>query len=326
MDAPSIPEQPSVVGRLVDMAGAFDCHVHAYPSLFPRLTDDLALARAYRAAGFGGFVLKAHHESSASRAYLLARLFSDLHIFGGIVLNSFVGGLNPVAVEACLRTGGRVVWMPSIDANGHALAFGSTGGYDVQRSGVAGQPRGISVVDDGGTLRPEVFEILDLMKAHDAILATAHLSAAEVVELVPAALERGVGKVVVTHPFFKVPSLDLDTLDGLVRRGAYAEFAYNTVSPMWHHTTVEQVRAAIARLGAERCLLVSDGGQRHNPSPPEGLRIFAQSLFECGVSEAEIALMTRANPRALLGLGSGHNPSSEETTSEGRIGCDEATT
>lgn len=302
MDAGSGAARPPVVGQLVDLAGAFDLHVHAYPSLFPRLTDDLGLAAAYRAAGFGGFALKGHHESTASRAYLLGRLFPDLHVAGGVVLNRFVGGLNPAAVEACLRTGGRIVWMPSIDAHGHALAFGHTGGYDAQSAGLSGSPVGISVLDDAGKIRNEISEILALVKEHDAVLATAHITAEEVVALVPAALAAGVEKVVVTHPFFRTPGLDLETLTELVGRGAHAEFVYNTLSPMWRHTDIDQVRAAIARLGAERCLLASDGGQRHNPSPPEGMRVFAQSLFERGVSEPDIARMVRANPRALLGL------------------------
>jgi hypothetical protein len=302
MDAPAVAARPAVVGRLVDMAGAFDLHVHSYPSLFPRLSDDLGLAEAYRAAGFGGFVLKGHHESTASRAYLLGRLFPDLSIGGGIVLNRFVGGLNPAAVEACLRTGGRIVWMPSIDADGHALAFGHTGGYDAQSAGLSGTARGISILDGRERIVPAVYDILDLIREADAVLATAHLAAREISALVPAALERGVGKVVITHPFFKTPSLDLDTLAGLTQRGAYAEFAYNTLSPMWQYTDLDRVRIAIARVGAQRCVLVSDGGQRHNPSPPEGLRIFAQSLFELGVTEAEIGLMVRGNPRGLLGL------------------------
>ena len=302
VDAGGTGTRSPLVGQLVDLAGAFDLHVHAYPSLFPRLMDDLGLAAAYRDAGFGGFALKGHHESTASRAYLLGRLFPDLEIAGGVVLNRFVGGLNPAAVEACLRTGGRIVWMPSIDAHGHALAFGHTGGYDAQTAGIAGTPTGISVLDDAGELRPEVFEIMALVQRHGAVLATAHLSAEEVRALAPAALAAGVEKVVITHPFFRTPGLELETLAGLVGLGAYAEFVYNTLSPMWRHTDIDQVRAAIGRLGAERCLLASDGGQRHNPSPPEGLRVFAQSLFERGVSEAEIGLMVRANPRALLGL------------------------
>lgn len=181
----ALPARPAVIGRLVDMAGAFDPDVHSYPSLVPRLSDDLDLTGAHRAAGFGGFVLKGHHESTASRAYLLGRLFPDLRIVAGIVLHRFVGGLNPAAVEACLRTGGRMVWMPSIDADGHARAFGRTGGYDAQQSGLAGEPRGISIFDDDDKIRAAVFKILDLVKAAGALPVTAHLSASEVTALVP---------------------------------------------------------------------------------------------------------------------------------------------
>lgn len=301
-DASAVPptSRADALGPLVDTTGALDFHVHAYPSLFPRLSDDLDLAESYRAAGFGGFILKGHHESTASRAYLLGRIFPDLRIAGGVVLNRFVGGLNPAAVEACLRTGGRVVWMPSIDADGHAQAHGRTGGYDSEDSGIKGMSRGISIFDDANSIRREVHEIIDLVKNAGAVLATSHLSAAEIMALVPVALSRGVEKVIITHPFFKVPALDLERLSDLVRRGAYAEFAYTTISPMWRHAEIGQVHAAIIRIGAERCVLVSDGGQRHNPTPPEGLRIFAQSLFELGVSEHDIDRMIRQNPRALL--------------------------
>jgi len=204
-----------------------------------------------------------------------------------MALSRFVGRLNPAAVEACLRTGGKIVWMPTIDTDGHAQAHGQTGGYEAQGADLSGTPRGISIFDEVGKIWPAVYEILDLVKEVGAILATAHLSAVEIVALVPAALARGLRKVVITHPFFKTPALNLSTLAGLVEQGAYAEFAYNTVSPMWRCASIAQVRAAIARMGAQGCLLVSDGGQRHNPTPPEGLRIFAQSLFELGVTEAE---------------------------------------
>ncbi|MGI8826648.1 MAG: DUF6282 family protein [Chloroflexota bacterium] len=284
----------------MDTTGAFDLHVHAYPSLFPRLGDDLDLAEAYRRANFSGFVLKGHHESTSSRAYLLSRTFPELAIVGGVVLNRFVGGLNPAAVDACLRTGGRVVWMPSIDADGHAQAFGRTGGYDAQKSGLEGTSHGISIFNDHDVIRPEVYEIIDLIKEAGAILATSHLSTVEIKALIPLALNRGVEKVVITHPFFKVPALDLECLAELTAQGAYAEFAYNTISPMWRLAEIGQVQAAVDRLGAERCILVSDGGQRHNPSPPEGLRIFAQSLFELGVAENSIDRMIRRNPQALL--------------------------
>ncbi len=59
-----------------------------------------------------------------------------------------------------------------------------------------------------------------------------------------------------------------------------------------------------ADAGDRRCLLVSDTGQRHNPLPSEALRIFAQTVFEKGVSEEDVDTMIRRNPRDLLDLDS----------------------
>jgi len=64
----------------------------------------------------------------------------------------------------------------------------------------------------------------------------------------------------------------------------------------------DDVVAAVQRVGATRCLLVSDTGQRHNPLPSEALRVFAQTVFERGLSEAEVVTMTARNPSDLLEL------------------------
>jgi hypothetical protein len=59
---------------------------------------------------------------------------------------------------------------------------------------------------------------------------------------------------------------------------------------------------AITALGPERCILMSDAGQRHNPMPAECLRIFAQSVFESGISEDGVERMIKHNPLELLEL------------------------
>ena len=47
---------------------------------------------------------------------------------------------------------------------------------------------------------------------------------------------------------------------------------------------------------------MSDGGQRHNPMPAECLRVFAQCVFESGISERDVERMIKDNPLALLEL------------------------
>ena len=86
-----------------------DLHVHAAPSLLPRHGDDRATVAAERAVGFSTVVLKAHEGSTVERATCAGD-----GAFGGIVLNSPVGGANPDAVEVAARLGGRVAWMPTV--------------------------------------------------------------------------------------------------------------------------------------------------------------------------------------------------------------------
>jgi len=281
-------------GPLIDVAGAIDMHCHPYPDLFPRLADDFDIVRAARDAGMKAIVLKCHHENTVSRAYLVQRVVPGIRVYGGIVLNYYVGGINPAAVEAALRLGGKEVWMPTVDAGYHAEVHGGTGGYDSQAGGRS-QAEGIWVADKEGRLTPGVKEVLELVAQYGAVLGTCHLSPKEIVPLVKEARSVGVEKIVVTHPYFKVPNFDLDTLEEVARLGAMPEFGYCTVSPAWHYAAVEKIVQSIERIGASRCLLVSDTGQRHNPMPSEALRIFAQTVFEKGIPQADVERMIGAN-------------------------------
>ena len=296
-------------GPLVDIIGAVDLHCHPFPDLFPRLADDFDIVQAAREAGMKAIVLKCHHENTVSRAYLVQRVMPGIKVYGGVVLNYYVGGINPAAVEAALRLGGKEVWMPTIDAGYHAEVHGGTGGYDSQ-SGGRSRSEGIWVTDKDGKLRPEVKEVLALVAEHKAILGTCHLAPREIVSLVREARDVGVEKIVITHPYFKVPNFDLDTLEEVARMGAMPEFGYCTVSPAWHYAVVEKVVESIQRIGASRCLLVSDTGQRHNPLPSEALRVFAQTIFEKGIPQSDVERMIGANPLSLL------DPDADETPSE----------
>jgi hypothetical protein len=286
---------------LIDVGGTVDLHCHPYPDLFPRLTDDAGVVRAAVDRGMAAVMIKCHHESSVSRAYHMQKLFPDVHVFGGIVLNHAVGGINPAAVDAALRLGGKEVWMPTVDAAHHAEVHGGTGAYDAQASGLSARA-GIAILKEDGGLRAEVLDVLTLVAEHNAILGTCHLAPREIVMLVEEARRRGLQKILVTHPFFKVPNLDLETLRHLTGLGAIAEFGYCTISPMWAYASPKRVAEAVQALGAQHCVLVSDTGQRHNPMPAEALRIFAQSLFESGLDEEAVYTMIQKNPTQLLDI------------------------
>jgi len=279
--------------------GAVDLHVHCAPSFFPRWGDGLDVVRACEAAGLAAVLLKAHEGGTYDGAAALDRLSPTLRVRGGIVLNRYVGGLNPAAVEAAFRLGGRCVWFPTIDADAHARAFGSTGAYPAQRGGVE-SPSGIRVLDDAGRCVPEALEVLELAAEHDALVATGHLSAKEVAEVVRRAVAAGVHRLLVQHPCFPVPALPADELEPLVRAGAVLELTALSVSPAWHTSTIAEAAALLQRFGGEHVVLSSDAGQAESPPPPEALRAFAQSLHEAGVPEGELRKALVETPTRLL--------------------------
>jgi Family of unknown function (DUF6282) len=281
------------------LQGAIDLHVHCAPSFFTRWGDGLDLMRACEHAGMAAVLLKAHEGSTVAEAAVLNRL-STLEVVGGVVLNRYVGGINPAAAEAALRLGGRCIWFPTMDADAHAKAFGSTGAYPSQRGGIE-SATGIRVLDDEGELVQTARDVLALAAEHDALVATGHLDGGEIRALLSTAREAGVQRFLVQHPSFTVPGLGISELEPLVEQGAVVELTYLNVSPLWRTSTVEQGAEILARLGGEAVILSSDAGQAHNPSPPEALRSFAQALYEQGIAESELAKTLRDTPRRLLG-------------------------
>src|SRR6185312_13760933 len=95
------------------LQGSIDLHIHPSPSLFPRRLDAVDAAQQAAQAGMRAIVIKSHHHTTAPE--LVPLKTHDLknvpvQVFGGVALNSYVGGLNPYIVDMTLRLGGKIVW------------------------------------------------------------------------------------------------------------------------------------------------------------------------------------------------------------------------
>ena len=106
------------------MRGAYDLHVHVEPDLATRRIDDLGLARRFAELGLAGFVLKSHYVPTAERAAVVRAVVPGVRALGSITLNHGVGGLNAQAVEIAARSGARIVWLPTVDAENEAREDG----------------------------------------------------------------------------------------------------------------------------------------------------------------------------------------------------------
>lgn len=293
---------------MLTLEGAIDLHVHAAPELFSRVGDAITMAQAARDAGMAGLLLKAHHESTVTRAYYTSKVVEDIDLYGGLVLNEFVGGFNPTAVGAALQQGARMIWGPTMHAAHHVDHFGK-GTYGVGHMTLAPElaSPGISCLDAEGALLPEVREIIRLAGRANATIATGHLGPPDVRALVSECAAQGV-RCLLTHVYF------LDKSEGflveMAGQGAYLEVSASISFPLEHYLLrndgggmrLEEIAALVEKVGADRVAISSDCGQIHNAAPTEALRSFLNAVKAVGVPEEDIYTMTRTTPRVLLGI------------------------
>jgi hypothetical protein len=287
---------------IVDVTGAYDLHIHSHPSLFVRSGNDLDMARHAVGAGLAGILLKNHFESTVGRACLTDLLVEGIRVFGGLVLNHFTGGLNPVAVEHAIKLGAKQIWMPTVDALAHAGVFGNRRGYGYQESGTKMIRPGISVLEPNGHLKEEVRAILELVRDAEVMLGTAHLSRDEIFALARFAKDVGFTKLVITHPYFNPPKLSIPDQVELARLGAVIELCGGNLYPIPGVATLDDYLSSVREVGADSLVLSSDAGQPRKSMPAEVLRVFAQCLMEKGVAQTQIDRMTKESPARLLGL------------------------
>jgi hypothetical protein len=285
---------------------SIDLHLHAGPSLFPRLMDAQDTAEVAKSSGMSGIVIKHHHTPTVERGYFVHKVVPELEVFGGITLNYSAGGLNPFAVDSTLKLGGKIIWMPSVDAKNHKRHFGEIGKYgsrlDYNKPNIYEKMEGITILAENGELKPEVDEILDIISDHGAAVATSHLDNIESKKLIDEARRRKI-TTVVTHVKFVTTALSMKDQRWMAERGAYLELCYSSLSPAWRSTTIDKVAEVVKEVGPEHYVLASDLGQVHNPAPPEGMRIYISMLLERGFEPEDIRIMVKDNPEKILGLG-----------------------
>jgi uncharacterized protein DUF6282 len=284
------------------LKGVIDFHCHSGPDVLGRLINDFELVRQARAAGMRAIVLKNHYTMTADRAQLAMQEIGGIQVFGGIVLNRSVGGLNAEAVNKMIQMDGRrgkIVWLPTYDSEAQVKQSGEKRPF-------------VPVVKDGKPV-PELAEIFQMIADHDLIFETGHSSADESVILVDAARKAGIKRIVITHAL-SVPGggatdeqLQQFADDGAIIECTWLAQLEGAQTPAagsapQRRVTLAEYARVIQSIGAEHFLISSDMGQMMNPPHVKAMRSFILGLKGLGLSDEQIDLVARKNPAKLLGL------------------------
>jgi len=281
------------------LAGAIDFHCHTSPDINVRSLNDLQLVRLAKQAGMRALVLKNHYTMTADRAELAMQEVGGIEVFGGVVLNRSVGGINAEAVRQMVQFEGhrgKVVWLPTVDAEnivGHA----------------AGHRPYVPVVVNGKPV-PELAGVFELIAKNDMVFETGHSSPQESLILIAAAKQAGIKKIVVTHAM--ALGATLNQMKQMAAMGAIIECCWlNYISKpnlatgaksKGNQQLVNNCANTIKTIGSEHFLISSDMGQKGYPTQPEALHDFMTMLKTGGLNNADINNIARKNPARLLGL------------------------
>jgi hypothetical protein len=164
---------------------------------------------------------------------------------------------------------------------------------------------GLSLLDAEGELVPEIDEILELIAEHDAVLATGHISPAEILALLPAARERGVSRMLVTHASGAVPGLSGAAQLAAVGYGAMIEHCLMGTLGENASLTPKMIRDQVRKLGVHNCLFSSDLGQAANGPVVAGFAKLLGAMRDAGMTDAELRILVQDSPQRLLGSRAG---------------------
>ena len=327
------------VGRSVKMTqellqGAIDIHVHPGPHLksSPRRLNPFQTAIEARAAGMRAMVLKDVFEMSNGTAWLVNQQVPDFQVFGGLMMNTVYGGMNPRAFKTAIYYGDGAKYL---DFGAHSTYYQAAkegrlvDGNFVPLSELYPKFREEELsrcirIPLEGDPDPALYEILTLLVANPHIyLDTGHVSAEEAMRLVELKSKYGYKKIVVSSSVAKVSTMA--QLQEMAKRGAFIEFTFGAYTaanmiPLTHYyvekeyTSIDEgltggpeggipaVAQSIRELGAKNCIMSTDFGRYGLSTPVEGLRQFIACVLDLGIGPDDIQLMVKTNPEKLLGL------------------------
>jgi len=329
-----LPEGRSLELSQELLKGAIDIHVHAGPHIFssPRRVDPVQAAIQARDAGMRAIVFMDVFQMSNGTSWLVNRVVRDFKTYGGLVMNTVYGGMNPRAVKTAISYGDGAKF----------ISFGAHSTYfQAAREGhvVDGKFKPLSEVYPKFKTQEldrciripldqapgaDLDEILKLIADNPHIyMITGHVSVEEAMRLIDLAKEYGIKKVLVSSAVSKIATMK--QLNYMVARGAFVEYtlaAYTHTTPIPKtHYYVEREYASldegmeegprggvklageqIQEFGADHCIISTDFGVYTLPEPVEGLREFIACLLDLGISLDDIRKLVRTNPEILLGL------------------------
>lgn len=288
---------------LAVLDGVVDLHCHSGPSPFPRRFDHVQASHDGARINMRAILCKSHHHNTVMDLLAMRTQLAEAPtpMYGGVALNSEVGGINPSATAVAINMGGRCIWGPTVSAAQHISAHSHGDGFPSAAGNLYEEE--VSVFDDSGEVSEQTRLVTKLVAEADIMLTGGHLDAESMKAFFKTASDSGVRRLLLHHPDFVVNASDTD-IEEMVRYGAYVEHELSMYHPDVPAPDFRIGRLVdwIEKVGPERTIIDSDLGQEGNPLPVDAYLYIVQQLLDHGISEQDVRQMICHNTAFLLGL------------------------
>jgi hypothetical protein len=158
---------------------------------------------------------------------------------------------------------------------------------------------GYYLLDDRGSLKPDIQEMLRVIVDSDIALFFGHATHPEIAALADFLGRFSYKRAVIDHPFSPFVDLSIEQMRHLTASGIYLNFTYDELSPL---LGVDPARmyAAIREIGVERVTLSSDAGEPLFPNSVECMRLIRAYMAAFGLTEDELAIVCCRNPARIV--------------------------
>jgi hypothetical protein len=283
--------------------GTVDLHCHSGPSPFPRRLDHVEASHDGARINMRAILCKSHHHNTVMDLLAMRTPLTTAPtpMYGGVALNSEVGGINPSAVAVAINMGGRCVWGPTVSAAQHISAHSHDDGFPSATGNLYEQE--VSIFDAAGDVSAETQLVTRLVADAGILLTGGHLDGESMKTFFKTASGNGVKRMLLHHPDFIVNASETD-IDEMLGYGAFVEHELSMYhpgvsAPQW---PIERLVDWIQKIGPERTVLDSDLGQVGNPLPVDAYLLIVEQLLDHGISAADVRQMICRNTAYLLGL------------------------
>ncbi len=316
------------------LKGSIDIHVHAGPHLVssPRSVNPVQAAIEARDAGMRAIAYMCVFNWSVGTSWIVNEVVPGFQTYGGIILNTVMGGMNPRAVKTAVYYGDGARYV-SFGAHSTKYQAGVEGRY------VDGQWK--KLIDIYPEFKEEEYDrCIEIpaygkpTKAFDDImkiiadnpqiyLVSGHISNQEAMDLCKYAKDYGIKKVLLSNAV--TAHLNEHEIEEAIKLGAMlenclAEHTHTGSIPKTHYYVEPEYRAydegqsgapqggvygaaeQMKKFGVENFLVSTDFGVYTLPHPVEGFREWIACLMDCGWTDEEIRTVTTHNPGKMLGI------------------------